>query len=161
MKLYHGTNANIESIDLSCSRLGKDFGIGFYLTDDFHVAMRQAQRKFTNYGTGKPKVYAYYFDEHYLENQELKGLRVLRFEGYTEQWAKFILENRRNRKRKQIHSYDIVIGPIADDTVGYQIRRVEEGIINLQQFLEEIKYHTITMQYMFATELSLTYLRKL
>jgi len=62
------------------------------------------------------------------------------------------LKNRKNRTRKQLHNYDIVIGPIADDVVGYQIRRVEEGIITEDQFLEEIKYHTVTIQYLFATE---------
>ena len=62
------------------------------------------------------------------------------------------MKNRKNRTRKQLHNYDIVIGPIADDVVGYQIRRVEEGIITEDQFLEEIKYHTVTIQYLFATE---------
>ena len=31
MKLYHGTNADIESIDLSKGLRYKDFGKGFYL----------------------------------------------------------------------------------------------------------------------------------
>lgn len=69
--------------------------------------------------------------------------------------------NRKNRTRIQIHDYDIVIGPIADDVIGYQIRRVEEGIITEEQFLEEIKYHTVTIQYIFATEKALQILRKL
>lgn len=33
MKLYHGSNTLIESIDLSRCRPYKDFGRGFYLTD--------------------------------------------------------------------------------------------------------------------------------
>ena len=32
MKLYHGSNITIETIDLSKGRLGKDFGKGFYLS---------------------------------------------------------------------------------------------------------------------------------
>ena len=82
----------------------------------------------------------------------MQALRVLRFDSYTLEWARFVLMNRKNRTRKQVHDYDIVIGPIADDVIGYQIRRVEEGIITEEQFLEEIKYHTVTIQYMFATE---------
>ena len=42
MKLYHGTNTDIEHIDFTISRVGKDFGVGFYLTPDLDSAKRQA-----------------------------------------------------------------------------------------------------------------------
>lgn len=147
MKLYHGTNAIIEAIDLNQSRVGKDFGLGFYLTPDKQIASRQAERKYAQYGEGKARVFEYDVDE-----DKLATLNVLHFDGYSLEWARFVLKNRKNRTRGQLHDYDIVIGPIADDVVGYQIRRVEEGIIMEEQFLEEIKYHTVTVQYLFATE---------
>lgn len=156
MILYHGTNATIQSIDLNQSRVGKDFGLGFYLTTDEQVAIRQAARKLEQFGEGEAKVYKYCFDEVKAET-----LNVLRFGGYTMDWARFVLDNRKNRTRQQIHNYDIVIGPIADDVVGYQIRRVEEGIITEEQFLEEIKFHTITTQYMFATDRAISLLKAL
>lgn len=34
MKLYHGSNVAIEQIDLSKSKPYKDFGCGFYLSDN-------------------------------------------------------------------------------------------------------------------------------
>jgi len=34
LTLYHGSNVVIDNIDLSRSRLGKDFGCGFYLNPD-------------------------------------------------------------------------------------------------------------------------------
>ena len=156
MILYHGTNATIQEIDLNQSRVGKDFGLGFYLTTDEQVATRQAARKFEQFGEGEAKVYKYSFDE-----AGARALNVLRFEEYTQDWARFVLDNRKNRTRQQIHDFDIVIGPIADDVVGYQIRRVEEGIITEEQFLEEIKFHTITIQYMFATERAIGLLKAL
>lgn len=52
MRLYHGTNAEMKAIDLNQSRIGKDFGLGFYLTTDRNVAFRQAERKFVQYGEG-------------------------------------------------------------------------------------------------------------
>ena len=59
MILYHGTNATIQNIDLNQSRVGKDFGLGFYLTTDEQVAIRQAARKLEQFGEGealmKPK----------------------------------------------------------------------------------------------------------
>lgn len=58
MILYHGTNDDIIDIDLSKSRLGKDFGVGFYLTSNRDVAQRQAERKYTQLGNGNPNVFA-------------------------------------------------------------------------------------------------------
>lgn len=156
MNLYHGTNADILQIDLWKSRVGKDFGLGFYLTPDRQVAQRQAERKFEQYGVGSARVY-----EYSVEDNAIQALRVLQFNSYSLEWARFVLMNRKNRTCIQIHDYDIVIGPIADDVIGYQIRRVEEGIITEEQFLEEIKYHTVTIQYIFATEKALQILRKL
>lgn len=147
MRLYHGTNMEIKAIDLNQSRIGKDFGLGFYLTTERNVAFRQAERKFVQYGEGNVRVYEFEVDE-----ETLRTLNVLIFEEYSLEWAQFVLKNRKNRTRKQVHNYDVVIGPIANDVVGYQIRRVEEGIISEEQFLEEIKFHTVTVQYLFATE---------
>lgn len=155
MKLYHGSNAEILRIDLKESRVGKDFGIGFYLTPDKQVAQRQAERKFEQYGVGEARVYEYTIDDNALQ-----ALKVLQFDSYTMEWARFVLMNRKNRTRTQVHNYDIVIGPIADDVIGYQIRRVEEGIITEEQFLDEIKYHTVTIQYMFATDMAIQSLQR-
>lgn len=117
------------------------------MTTDRNVAFRQAERKFVQYGEGNVRVY-----EFEVDDEALMTLNVLIFEGYSLEWAQFVLQNRKNRTRNQVHDYDVVIGPIANDVVGYQIRRVEEGIITEEQFLEEIKFHTVTVQYLFATE---------
>ena len=155
MILYHGTNTDFKQIRLDMSRVGKDFGFGFYLTTDKQVATRQAERKFLQYGTGAKVVQSYFLDEC-----KLQDLKVLCFESYTEEWADFILLNRQNKERHSAHNYDVVIGPIANDTVGFQIRRYTEGIITKAQFLEEIKYHQVTMQYFFGTEQALSILER-
>ena len=155
MILYHGTNTDFQQIRLDMSRVGKDFGFGFYLTTDKQVATRQAERKLLQYGTGAKVVQSYFLDE-----SKLQDLKVLRFETYTEEWADFILLNRQNKEHHSVHNYDIVIGPIANDTVGFQIRRYTEGIITKAQFLEEIKYHQVTMQYFFGTEQALSILER-
>ncbi|MBO6189237.1 MAG: DUF3990 domain-containing protein [Alloprevotella sp.] len=45
MNLFHGTNTDIESIDLARSMRYKDFGKGFYLTPNKTTAIRMAQKK--------------------------------------------------------------------------------------------------------------------
>lgn len=156
MKLYHGTNSDFAGICLGKSKLGKDFGAGFYLTPEESIAKRQAQRKFVQYGFDSPTVQAYEWNE-----EKSADLKILRFDKYDIAWAEFILLNRRNMTRQQLHDYDIVIGPIADDTIGFQIRRVEDGVITIEQFLNEIKFNHITFQYFFATEKALTTLTRL
>ena len=86
MILYHGTNTDFQQIRLDMSRVGKDFGFGFYLTTDKQVAARQAERKVLQYGIGAKIVQSYAMDE-----KQLDGLKVLRFDSYTEEWADFIL----------------------------------------------------------------------
>ena len=119
------------------------------------MATRQAERKLLQYGTGAKVVQSYFLNE-----SKLQDLKVLRFETYTEEWADFILLNRQNKEHHSVHNYDIVIGPIANDTVGFQIRRYTEGIITKAQFLEEIKYHQVTMQYFVGTEQALSILER-
>ena len=96
-----------------------------------------------------------------LASPALKRLNVKRFEGYSKEWAEFILMNRSNNSDAPAHQYDVVIGPIADDGVGTQIRRLTRGFITFDVFLEEIKHSKVTYQYFFGTEETLTYLKKI
>lgn len=45
MILYHGSNTEIESIDFTMSKPGKDFGLGFYLSPDLQQAQEMAAKK--------------------------------------------------------------------------------------------------------------------
>ena len=116
-----------------------------------------ASRRVRLYG-GDPVVSVFEYDEASAKKDSL----VLKdFQFYSKEWADFILANRANGTRTQIHNYDIVHGPIANDDVGFQIRRLLAGIITIDAFLEELKYKQgITYQYFFATERSLKYLKR-
>ena len=82
MRLYHGSNMKIESIDLSRSKVGKDFGCGFYLSAERNQAQELAERKTVQIGQGKPVVNEFEFDETLLESA---NLRVLHFDGYSKE----------------------------------------------------------------------------
>ena len=158
MILYHGSNIEIIEIDLQKSRPNKDFGQGFYLSAERDQAFRMAQFK-TKIEGGCPFVTEYEFDDSLLTNGELK---VKTFDAYTEEWAQFIFLNRNNRDTTQQHDYDIVYGPIANDYVGVQMTKYEEGDITLAELLENLKYMKgITFQYFFGTERAISKLRKL
>ena len=158
MILYHGSNVEVKEIDLNRSEVGKDFGVGFYLTASKEQAERMASRRVRLYG-GEPVVSVFEFDEAAAKKD---GLLLKDFQLYSKEWADLILANRANGTRKQIHEYDIVHGPIANDDVGFQIRRLLAGIIDIDTFLKELKYKKgVTFQYFFATERSIKYLKRI
>ena len=86
---------------------------------------------------------------------------MLHFDTYTEEWAEFVFNNR-DESQQFRHFYDVVYGPIANDTVGVQIRDLRERKISFKKFLENLKYHKgITFQYAFCTERAISKLLKI
>ena len=149
MILYHGSNVEIKQIDLSLSKPNKDFGKGFYLSDNFQQAFEMAKFKAAFFDRS-PLVTKFEFDEKLLNNG---GLKVLQFFEYSKEWAEFVFKNRNHENQDFSHEYDIVTGPIANDRVGVQIRRFVEGDITFETFLERLKYMKgITFQYFFGTQ---------
>lgn len=68
--------------------------------------------------------------------------------------------NRRNNTDVPAHDYDIVIGPIADDKVGVQIRRFVNGYISAEKLIEELKFKEKAVQYFFGTERAVKFLKR-
>ena len=114
---------SIDEIDLKRGRRGKDFGQGFYLSADRSQAQMMAERTVDREESGEATVTTYLFDDSILFKPS--DLKVKVFEGYSIEWAEFILMNRRNKTYEPVHDYDIVYGPIADDKVGLQISRYQ------------------------------------
>lgn len=157
MILYHGSYTDFAQIDLSLSQKGKDFGKGFYLSDNYDQAYNMAIFKSIQFN-GSPIVLQYEFDESLLSNGELS---FLKYEEYCKEWAEFILKNRVNMSDRNIHSYDVVYGPIANDKVGVQIRNLIEQNIDMDIFLKRLKYmQGITFQYFFGTEKAISKLAR-
>ena len=153
MKLYHGSNTKIEKIDLSKCRPYKDFGQGFYLTEIKEQAEKMASRTAHIY-EGEPIVTEFEFDE-----SALTKLSVKQFDGPNEEWALFVLANRSKESQQPTHSYDIVIGPVADDDIAQLFRNFNDGYINLTMLVEGLKYKKVSSQYFFHTEDAIKYLK--
>lgn len=101
MKLYCGSNVPIKIPEIRSVGFYKDFGYGFYCTAFEKQAMRWALIK-------RPEHIVSVYD--YTPNKELK---VLSFPTMTEEWLDFVVDCRRGLP----HGYDIVEGPMADDTI--------------------------------------------
>lgn len=155
MILYHGSNVAIEKIELGKSKPYKDFGKGFYLSENEEQAMEMARFKSLIFG-GEPTISKFDFDPTTMHSA---NLRVKIFEGYSEEWADFVFAN---RDRADVEKYDIVYGPIANDKIGLQIRKFKDGSIDKAEFLNRLKYMKgVTYQFYFGTEEAIKHLIKL
>lgn len=157
MKLFHGTNVEFSKILLDKCKPNKDFGKGFYLTSIRSQAQEMAVRKCEFEGVGTPVIMTYQFEDKILYSKELN---VKVFQGVSKEWAEFILANRKARNKK-VHNYDIVVGPVADDGVVYQLNLYMQKIITIDKLVEELTFKKINNQYFFGTEIAISKLTRI
>lgn len=165
MKVYHGSNLEIETVDLSKCRPYKDFGCGFYTTKLEQQAWQMARRRVEIEKSGIPTVTVFEIPDDFTQ---IADLNCKFFDkGPTVEWAIFIKNNRDRRFRdfsspdcNTDNKYDIVVGPVADDTVGLLIRQFSRGTIDVEYLRRELDFNKLTNQYSFHTEAALKHLKK-
>ena len=160
--LYHGSNQEISSIDLSRCRPYKDFGRGFYLTTLEKPAKLMAKRTAKVF-SGSPIVTVFtYF--------EVVGsvLSVKAFGKPSAEWALFVLNNRSrdfkdfaNPNSNHDNKYDIVSGPAASDDTAMLLRAYSNGYIDLNAMENGLKNNRFSEQYSFHTEYAVSFLNKI
>jgi hypothetical protein len=151
MKVYHGSDLEIETIDLSKCRVGTDFGCGFYVTKFLKQAEDIAARVASWHDT-MPIVTEFDFNEYAFEDTDF---RVLRFDGYSAEWLDFIVKNRASIASKPMHKYDIVEGPVANDDIAARIYDYLNGDVSKTEFIEELRFKKPMHQICFCTTASL------
>lgn len=141
--VYHGSSQIVETPEIRITKYNKDFYFGFYCT----VMEKQAKRWATRFGeAGYLNLY------EYTPNQQLK---MLTFENMTEEWLDFIVACRTGKA----HDYDIVEGPMADDTIYNYVQGFIDGKFSRAAFWELAKFKYPTHQISFHTARALTTLR--
>ena len=164
MKLYHGSNTKIESINLAMCRPYKYFGKGFYLTDIKEQANGMAVRVSKIYG-GTPILNVFDIQDEF---RTLRDIKIKDFgERTTEEWVIFVMNNRnrffcdiKNELCNHDNKYDIVIGPVADDNMALLFRQYENEMIDFSTLMKGMIYKKTSSQYSFHTEKSIRLLRK-
>jgi hypothetical protein len=137
--IYHGSNVVVQTPHILLNGHYKDFGYGFYCT----IMEKQAIR-WANTRKGDSILNKY----RYTPNDKLK---ILSFEKMTEEWLDFIVSCRCG----ETHDYDIVEGPMADDTIWDYIEDFVEGLISREAFWALAKFKHPTHQIVFCTEAAL------
>ena len=138
--LYHGSNIEVRNLKILTNGHYKDFGYGFYCTQMQKQAERWALTKKGNHIVNK-----YMFEE---DNK----LHILKFSEMTEDWLDFVVECRSGKS----HSYDIVEGPMADDTIWDYIEDFVAGRISREAFWVLVKFKYPIHQIVFCAENALS-----
>ena len=133
--LYHGSKEEVVYPEIRITRYTKDFSWGFYCTNSYQQAYRWADRRSAD---GIVNIY------RYVENPELK---ILCFPEMSDEWLDFIAKCRTGK----MHSYDIVEGPMADDTIWDYVNGFTSGQISRAAFWELAKFKHPTHQISFHT----------
>lgn len=147
MDLYHGTSKaaadNILEFGIkNRSRIGLDFGAGFYLTEDKHQAERWARR-----GNKKPSVLHFY-----LPTEKLAELNVKILNGFSAEWGHIMYEER-VKQNDILLGYDIVIGRMADGRrLHGLIEDAQDGYITEELFTHLIAAGNIGSQVIAKTQ---------
>ena len=133
--LYHGSSQIVTEPEIRIAKFNKDFYFGFYCT----LLPEQAKRWATRYtGVGYLNEYVYTPDE---------SLNIKKFPEMTEEWLDFITACRLGKS----HNYDIVEGPMADDTIWDFVNGFVSGKIPRNVFWEYAKFKHPTHQISFHT----------
>ncbi|MBU5315407.1 DUF3990 domain-containing protein [Clostridium bornimense] len=135
MILYHASGEVVEFPEIRKCRYTKDFSWGFYCTNNSEQAKKWAKRN-----RDFPTINYYKFEEK-------ENLKILKFNEMTDEWLDFIAECRNGL----VHDYDIVEGPMADDTVWNYVNDFLAGDISRNVFWELAKFKHPTHQISFHT----------
>lgn len=150
MFVYHGTDCLFDAVDLGKSKDRRDFGKGFYTTtipaqaESWAAAMRSRR--------GSASAYVY---EYGLALDD--GLRVRRFDGLTIEWLDFIKANRSLGGVQ--HSFDVVMGPVANDNTLLTVNRYIAGVYSPEEALRRLAYFKANDQVSLHTDRAVAALR--
>lgn len=148
--VYHGTCSDFDKVDLTKSHNRRDFGKGFYTT-----VLREQSKEWAYRLSLRDHKTEYYVYEFLFE--EADTLKVKRFDTLNEEWLEFIKNNR--RKGGLQHSYDVVIGPVADDNTMETVQLYIAGILTAKEAMERLRYNRVNNQVSFHTEKALEHLK--
>ena len=145
IKVYHAGYVEIPVPDIKRGRVNADFGQGFYLSNNEEFSKRWARER---------KGINTYLNRYELD---LTGLQV-KYLSRDEEWFQYIYHNRSGGVdyRKE---HDVIIGPIANDTIYDTFGILTAGVLTPDQALEALKIGSEYQQIVLKTEAAAMNLR--
>ena len=123
LKIYHGSDTIVDNPKIIQPVRALDFGQGFYTTTNINQAISFAKKVQDRNGSAK-----HYISLYSLNIDLLEKLKILFFEKSDKKWLDFVSANRNGTYNKI--KYDIIYGPVANDTVFKTFIAYQNGILN-------------------------------
>lgn len=125
MKLYHTGFYILDKPDIHYGKKNADFGWGFYLSDDEDFSHRWAKIR---------KDQSTYVNYYELDSSDLAIKQLKR----DEEWFHYIFSNRRGEV-DLLQAYDVILGPIANDTIYDLAGIITSGFLTDEEALSVLK----------------------
>ena len=148
MEVYYGTSKTIQKPQITLSEIGKEFGIGFYVTPNREIAVKNAMhaaRQGFIYDNPKPTLNIYELDTARIATD----FRTIHLEGYSKQWLDFIL--RCYTDIHFVHHYDVVFGNAVTAEIANTLSPYRFGKISENEVLDRLSAMPATEQICFST----------
>lgn len=150
MKIYYGSTEIIEKPVIQNIQRLLDFGKGFYTTTNQIQAERWAEIKKRRVGGAAKAIISVYEINNDLFSNENFSIKI--FSRADVDWLDFIIAN---RKHEISHNYEIVKGPVANDTLYATISLFEAGILSKEETIIRLKVHKLFDQISFHNDKAL------
>lgn len=152
-KFYHGTNNKSadsilnNGIDINKGRNDADFGLGFYMTEDFRQAQSWAKKLFGD----DAAVVSFYADTSKLKEKI--------FTSSTDEWRNHVYSNRM-RKQDLLADYDCISGPMLDGkSVGKIIYMARIRGMSIDDFYDAVGKNGFGQQTVFKSSRAIASLK--
>ncbi len=143
--LFHAGYEEIKEPDAHYGRKNADFGQGFYTTDDIDFASSWGRDR-----EGADII----INRYELDDSALKVKRLKR----DQEWFEYIFANR--RVRPDIYGeYDLIVGPIANDTIYETMGIVTSGFLSDEEAMKLLMVGPCYTQTVLKTRKAVEHLR--
>lgn len=153
MIVFHGSLVKVEHPRILKPSHTLDYGTGFYTTTSYSQAEKWVKNKLDeNHKHG-------YVNKYEWDDRSKAGLNYKHFPVPDEEWIDFVHNNRTVYGFE--HNYDVVFGPVANDRVYAAFALYEQGFIDKQALIREMRAYKFVDQLLFHTEkalVTLTYI---
>jgi len=145
INIYHGSDILIKEPKIIQPVRALDFGAGFYTTTNIDQAISFSKKVCNRNGSPQTHISIYTLDINLLNK-----LTKLIFEKADKRWLDFVNKNRNGTYNGQ--KYDIIYGPVANDTIFKTFIAYQNGILNEKETLKRLKIRELYNQLVFTTE---------
>jgi hypothetical protein len=145
IKIYHGSDTLVKIPKIIQPVRALDFGQGFYTTTNIKQAESFAKKvQDRNSSTGT------HISIYMINTDLIKIFNCLFFDKPDKKWLDFVSANRNGTYNGNI--FDIIYGPVANDTVFKTFIAYQNGILNEKETLKRLKVRNLYNQLVFTYE---------